>query len=57
MCRIRDKTWFISFIWDDDHIHSLDENNSQFLCCNKTFQVINETKSLAHVLVKKGYLY
>ena len=41
-------------MWDDDHILGLDENNWKFLCCNKVFQEINDTKALAHVLGKKG---
>ena len=45
---------FISYIWDDDHILILDENNWQLLCCNTRFQVMNSTKALAHVLGKKG---
>ena len=44
----------ISFIWDDDHIWRLDEKNWQCLWCNQTFQGINTTKALAHVLGKKG---
>ena len=45
---------FISYIWDDDHIRRIDEKNWQCLWCNQTFQVINATKALAHVLGKKG---
>ena len=45
---------FISSIWDDDHIWRLDEKNWQCLWCNQTFQGINATKALAHVLGKKG---
>ena len=45
---------FISSIWDDDHIRRLDEKNWQYLWCNQTFQGINATKALAHVLGKKG---
>ena len=45
---------FISSICDDDHIWRLDEKNWQFLWFNQSFQVINATKSLSHVLGKKG---
>ena len=45
---------FISYIWDDDHILRLDEKNWQWLWCNTSFQGINATKDLAHVLGKKG---
>ena len=48
------KFYFISSIWDDDHIRRLDEKNWQCLWCNQTFQQINGTKALAHVLGKKG---
>ena len=44
----------ISSIWDDDHIRRLDEKNWQCLWRNQTFQGINATKSLDHVLGKKG---
>ena len=44
----------ISSIWDDDHIRRLDEKNWQCLWCNQTFQVINATKALAHLLGKEG---
>ena len=44
----------ISSIWDDDHIRRLYEKNWQCLWCNQTFQGINATKALAHVLGKKG---
>ena len=44
---------FISSIWDDDHIMRLDEKNWQRLWCNKTFQGINATTDLSHVLGKK----
>ena len=57
-----EKTWaetetkldFLSSIPDDDHIQRLDENNWQCSWCTKTFQGINGTKALAHVLGKKG---
>ena len=32
----------------------LDENNWQYLCCTKLFQVINATKALIKVLWEKG---
>ena len=45
---------FISYIWDDDHILRLDGKNWQWLWCNTSFQWINATKALAHVLGEKG---
>ena len=45
---------FISSIWDDDHIRRQDEKNWKCLWCNQTFQGINATKALSHVLGKKG---
>ena len=45
---------FISSIWDDNHILRLDEKNWQCLWCTKSFQGINDTKALDHVLGKKG---
>ena len=45
---------FIPSIWDDYHILRLDEKNWQCLWCNATFQGINATKALAHVLRNKG---
>ena len=50
------KLSLISFssIWDDDHILSLDEKNWQCLWCNVSFQGINTTKDLDHILGKKG---
>ena len=44
----------ISSTWDDDHIQRLDENNWECLWCNTSFQGINATKALAHVLGKKS---
>ena len=44
---------FISAIWDDDHIKRLDEKNWKCLWCNQSFQGINATKALVHVLGKK----
>ena len=52
MCIKETKLDFISYIWDDDCIRKLDENNWKCLWCNKTFQGINDTKSLAHVQKK-----
>ena len=43
----------ISSIWDDDHILRLDEKNCQCLWYNQSFQGINYTKALAHVLGNK----
>ena len=44
----------ISSIWDDDHIQRIDEKNWQWLWCNQTFQGINASKALAHLLGKNG---
>ena len=44
---------FISSIWDDDHILSLDEKNCKCLWCTKIFQGINDTKAPDQVLQKK----
>ena len=41
-------------IWDDDHIHRVDETNWRCLWFNKISQGINSTKYLAQVLGKKG---
>ena len=48
------KLYFISYIWDEDRIMRLDKKNCQCLWCNKSIQGINATKSLSHVLGKKG---
>ena len=45
---------YISYIWDNDKILRLDEKNLQCLWYNTIFQVINDTKDIAHVLGKKG---
>ena len=45
---------FISSFWDDDLIQRLDENKWQCLWCKTSFEGINVTKALAHVLGKKG---
>ena len=45
---------FISSIWDDDHIPSINEKKWQCLWCNTSFQGVNYTKALAHVLRKNG---
>ena len=45
---------FISSIWDDDHILRPDEKNWQCLWFNQSFQGINATKAISHVLGKKG---
>ena len=41
-------------IWDDDCIERLDENNQKCIWCDNTFQVINNTNDLSHVLGTKG---
>ena len=48
------KLYFISSIWDDDHIQRIDEKNWQCLWCNASFQGINATVALARLLGKKG---
>ena len=48
------RIYFVSSIWDDDHILRLDEKNFWCLCCPKVFQGINDTKALANVLGKSG---
>ena len=48
------KIYLISYIWDDDHILRLDEKNWQFLWCDQTFQGIDATKAIDHLLGKKG---
>ena len=45
---------FISSISYDDHNLRLDKNNWQWLWCNTSFQGINATKALDHVLGNKG---
>ena len=44
----------ISSIWYDDHIRRPDEKNRQCLWCNQSYQGINATKDLAHILGEKG---
>ena len=46
----------MSYIWDDDHIQRIDENNWKFLWCNKIFQGIDATKAIARVLGKMVYI-
>ena len=43
----------IKSIWDDDHIEKLEDNQWKCLWCDFTFQRINATKSLAHVIGTK----
>ena len=43
----------IKWIWDDDHIEKLEDNQWKCLWCNFTFQGINATKALAHVIGTK----
>ena len=45
---------FIPSIWDDDQMMRLDKNNWQCLWCNTSFQEINATEALVHVLGNKG---
>ena len=43
----------IKSIWDDDHIEKLEDNKWKCLWCDFTFQGINSTKDLAHVIRTK----
>ena len=43
----------IESIWDDDHIEKLEDNQWKCLWCGFTFQGINVTKALAHVIGTK----
>ena len=43
----------IKSIWDDDHIENLEDNQWKCLWCDFTFQGINATKALAHVIGTK----
>ena len=40
----------IKSIWDYDHIENLEDNQWKCLWCDFTFQGINATKDLAHVI-------
>ena len=41
---------YISSIWEEEHIEKLEDNQWKCLWCDVKFQVINATKSLAHVI-------
>ena len=43
----------IKSIWDDDDIEKLEDNQWKCLWCDFTFQVINATKALAHIIGTK----
>ena len=43
----------IKSIWDDDHIEKLEDNKWKCLWCDFTFQGVNSTKALAHVIGTK----
>ena len=43
----------IKLIWDDDHIEKFEDNQWKCLLCDFTFQGINTTKALAHVIGTK----
>ena len=43
----------IKSIWDDDHIEKLEDNKWKFLWRDFTFQGVNATKALAHVIGTK----
>ena len=40
----------IKSIWDDEHIEKLEDNKWKCLWCDFTFQGLNATKALAHVI-------
>ena len=44
----------IKSIWEDEHIEKLEDNQCKCLWCDVTFQVINATKALAHVIGTKS---
>ena len=44
----------IKSIWEDKHIEKLEDNEWKFLWCDVTFQGINATKALAHVIGTKS---
>ena len=44
----------IKSIWEDKHIEKLKDNQWKCLWCDITFQGINATKSLAHVIGTKS---
>ena len=43
----------IKSIWDDDHIEKLEDNKWKCIWCDFTFQGVNATKALAHVIGTK----
>ena len=45
---------YIKYIWEDKHIEKLADNQQKCLWCDVTFQGINETKYLAHVIGTKS---
>ena len=47
---------FISSIWDDYCIQRLDDNNWQCLWHNESYQGINATNALTHVLEKRALI-
>ena len=44
----------IKSIWDDDQIEKLEDNHWNCLWCDVTFQGINATKDIAHVIGTKS---
>ena len=44
---------YISFIWEDDHIEKLENNQWKCLWCNVKFQGINATKYQSHLIETK----
>ena len=44
----------IKSIWEDKHIEKLEDNQWKCLWCDVTFQGINETKYLSHVIGTKS---
>ena len=45
---------YTTSIWEDEHIHGLENNQWKCLWCNVIFHVINDTKALAHVIRTRG---
>ena len=44
---------YVSYIWEEEHIEKLENNQWNCLWCNVKFQGINATKSLTHVIGTK----
>ena len=46
---------YIKSIWEDKHIEKLKDNQWKCLWCDVSFQGINATKALAHVIGSKFF--